>query len=322
MRRCELHHRQQPEEQSGQHRDAEREEKDQGVDPDFRGARQAVRCVGDERADARVGEPEADDAAGKGEGHAFRQQFPGDPAGSRAERGVDRQLLLPRFGSDQEQVGDVRAGDEQNEADSAEEHPQHATDISDDIGRERPDVRSDLHVVEHLAREAGWHRKAIRDERNQPRNVGVRLLHRDAGLQPRHAPIAEVGRVQLRTVEAERQNQLRVAIEEAEPGGKHADDLARLAVDDDRFAEDTPDRCRTSVSQYAWLRITRSGVFGESSSRGEMAAEDRVDVEEAQRAVRHEQDLHALGLAGAGDRNGAAVPQPDVLEYTPLFPVR
>ena len=103
---------------------------------------------------------------------------------------------------------------------------------------ERPDVGADLDVVEHLARESGRHREPIRDDRDEARDVGVCLLQRHAGLQPRHTAVAEVGRVQLRPVEAEREDELRVAIEEAEPRGKHADDLARLAVDDDRLADD------------------------------------------------------------------------------------
>ena len=83
------------------------------------------------------------------------QQLPRDPPPAGAERGVDRQLLLPAFRAHEEQIGDVRAGDEQNEADRAEQHPQHAADVADDVHRERPDVRCHLHVVEHLAREAG-----------------------------------------------------------------------------------------------------------------------------------------------------------------------
>ena len=44
-------------------------------------------------------------------------------------------------------------------------------------------------------------------------------------------------------------------------------------------------------------------------------------MEEAQGAVGHEERLDALGLAGAGDRHRAAVPEPDVLEDAPLFAV-
>ena len=142
----------------------------------------------------------------------------------------------------------------------------------------------------------------------------------DSRLQPRHAAIAEVGRVQFRPVEAERQDDLRVAIEEAEPGGQHADDLARLAVDDDRLAHDGLIAAELAlpvgVAQDHALGRLRRVVVG-----GEVAPQDRVDVEEAQRAVGHEECLDALGLAGAGDRHRAAVPESDVLEDAPLFAI-
>ena len=48
---------------------------------------------------------------------------------------MDGELLLPRLGAHQEEVGDVRARDEQDDADRAEEHPQHAPDVADDVDR-------------------------------------------------------------------------------------------------------------------------------------------------------------------------------------------
>ena len=62
--------------------------------------------------------------------------------------------------------------------------------------------------------------------RDQARDVRVRLLERHARFQPGHALIAEVADEQLGAVEAEGEDELRVAIEEAEAGGQHADDLA------------------------------------------------------------------------------------------------
>ena len=59
----------------------------------------------------------------------------------------------------------------------------------------------------------------IRDDRDEARDVSICLLQRHAGLQAGDAAIAEVGRVQFRPVEAERKDELRVAIEEAEPAG-------------------------------------------------------------------------------------------------------
>ena len=78
-----------------------------------------------------------------------------------AERGMDRELLLTPFGADQEEIRDVRAGDEQHDADRAEQHPEHPADVADHVLRERPHVRPDLRFLEHLLGEAGRHRKAI-----------------------------------------------------------------------------------------------------------------------------------------------------------------
>ena len=157
VRRHEFHDRQQAEEEPRQQRNGEREQQDEWIDPDLAGAGQAVRRVGDERPDAGICQAEADDPAREGKGEAFRQQLPGDPARARAERGVDRQFLLPRLGAHQEQIRDVGAGDQQDQADRAEEHPEHASNVADHVGSERPDVGADLDVVEHLAREAGRH---------------------------------------------------------------------------------------------------------------------------------------------------------------------
>ena len=216
VRRRELQHRDQAEEESCEQRNREREEQDERIDADLSSTRQPVGRIGDQRADAGVGETEPDDAADERERQALRQELPGDPARARAERGVDRQLLLPRLGAHQEQVGDVRAGDQQDEPDRAEQHPQHPADVADDVDRQRPDVRPELHVLEHLPREARRHREPIRDHRHHPRDVGVRLLERDARLQARDPLVAEVADVKLGAIEAERQHELRVAVEEAE----------------------------------------------------------------------------------------------------------
>ena len=74
------------------------------------------------------------------EQQALGEQLPGDAARAGAERGMDRELLLPPFRADQEQVRDVRAGDEQHDADRAEQHPQHPADVADHVLRERPHV--------------------------------------------------------------------------------------------------------------------------------------------------------------------------------------
>ena len=84
------------------------------------------------------------------ERHALHQQLAGDPSRAGAERRAHRELLLPRLGADQQQVGDVRARDEQHHADRAHQHPQHALDVADEVVLQRPDVRRDARLLEHL----------------------------------------------------------------------------------------------------------------------------------------------------------------------------
>ena len=54
-------------------------------------------------------------AAADGEQQALGQRLPEDVPPSRADRGADGDLARPRRGPRQQQVGDVRAGDEQHE---------------------------------------------------------------------------------------------------------------------------------------------------------------------------------------------------------------
>ena len=139
------------------------------------------------------------------EHQALREQLPRDAPPARAERGMNRQLLLPSLGAHQEQVGDVGARDQQHDADRAEQDPEHLADVADDVLRQRPDVRPDPRLLEHLPGEPGRQREALDDHRQHPRDVGVGLLDGDARLQPRDPLVAEVADEDLGAVEAERQ---------------------------------------------------------------------------------------------------------------------
>ena len=146
QRRCEprlrvLQHGKQAEEQPRAERESEGEEQDDRIDPDFLDARQALRGARDEQAHATPREQQADDAAEKPKRDALGQQLPRDAARAGSERGVNRQLLLTPFRADQKQIRHVGARDEQDEADGAEQHPQDAANIADDVLRERPHVR-------------------------------------------------------------------------------------------------------------------------------------------------------------------------------------
>ena len=95
VRRRELHHREQPEEQSSQERDREREEQDERIDADLSRAGQPVWRVRDKHTDAGIRQAEPDDAAGERQRQALRQELPRDSTRAGAQRRVDGQFLLP-----------------------------------------------------------------------------------------------------------------------------------------------------------------------------------------------------------------------------------
>jgi hypothetical protein len=109
-----------------------------------------------------------------------------------AERGAQRELLLASFGAHEKQVRHVRAGNEQHEAHGAEQDPQRGTDVTDEVPGERPDIRAQTQVVEHLPREAGRQRKALGEQRQHAADVGVGLLQCHAWFEPADAAEAEI----------------------------------------------------------------------------------------------------------------------------------
>ena len=74
---------------------------------------------------------EAQRAADQRQQHIFGQQLPHDAAAGRAHRRADRDLAFSRGGPHEQQVRDVRAGDEQHEGDGANQHEQRRPDVAD-----------------------------------------------------------------------------------------------------------------------------------------------------------------------------------------------
>ena len=72
---------------------------------------------------------------------------------ARADGAAHRRLQLPRLDADQEQVGDVRRGNEQNHAHGAEENPECLRhQCTDDVIAQRLDVRGESGSLHHLRR--------------------------------------------------------------------------------------------------------------------------------------------------------------------------
>ena len=142
-----------------------------------------------------------------------------------AERGADRDLLLPAGGARQQQVGDVGARDQQHERDRAQQHEHRAAHVADD--RSTSGTTSIVNVRSRLS--LSRIRAAI------DAHVGLRLRHRHAWLQPRHQVVVLVAAA-VDGVGAERQRQEDVHLPDArdgrhdlvvqqEVGPQHAGDL-------------------------------------------------------------------------------------------------
>ena len=126
------------EEHAGGERDDSREGEHAGVDADVVQARQVG---GEDLQDPQPpeGDEQADDAAQGGQHDAFRQHLMQQAAAVGAQGGAQRHFALPGRGASQRHVGDVGAGDQHDETDGPEQHPQRRAHVTDDVVEEGHD---------------------------------------------------------------------------------------------------------------------------------------------------------------------------------------
>ena len=79
-----------------------------------------------QHADDAVGEPGAEDRGRQREGHRFDQHEPEQPGAAGADGGAGRVLLLALQAAREQQPADVGAGDQEEQADGAEERHEQA----------------------------------------------------------------------------------------------------------------------------------------------------------------------------------------------------
>src|SRR5262245_55920505 len=77
----------------------------------------------------------------------------------------------------------------------------------------------------------------VEPDRDHVGDVGVGLLERDAGLEPRHSLKAEITEKELVAVEALGDDQFRLRIQEAKILRHHSDDGARAGIESERAAD-------------------------------------------------------------------------------------
>ena len=104
----------------------DRKRDDDAVDTNFAETRQRTGTEIDQQPDADPGEPDAKYAAARRHQQTLAEKEPGDRRIAGAERPANRELALPHLGADQEQVGDVRACDQQHHANRGEQRPEGA----------------------------------------------------------------------------------------------------------------------------------------------------------------------------------------------------
>ena len=106
------------------------------VHADQRAIHADARQVGGVHAEQRADADDAEDAAERSRPtresiDAFRQQLPDDAAATGADSGADGDLAAASDSAGQQQVGHVGAGDQQDEADGADQHQQRGADVLD-----------------------------------------------------------------------------------------------------------------------------------------------------------------------------------------------
>ena len=98
-----------------------------------RRARQAGRIDANERLHARAREQQPEHAADHREQHAFGHELAQQPAAAGAERRAHGKLAMTRLRAREQQVGEVRARDQQHEPDRRLQHPDGAAGAADDF---------------------------------------------------------------------------------------------------------------------------------------------------------------------------------------------
>src|SRR5215212_6674358 len=104
---------------------------------------------------SRPGEKETERTARCGQHEAFGNELPEQSPATCAERGADRELLVAALGTREQEVGEIRARDEEDESYRALKHPERRPRTSDDIVLERLVLHAMCRVVRHVRRTAG-----------------------------------------------------------------------------------------------------------------------------------------------------------------------
>jgi hypothetical protein len=134
-------HRNQSEQDSGDERNEKREEQDAAVDADVVQSRNIGRAENAHRPNGRECDEDSRRAARQAEQHALGQQLPEDARAARADCRADRDFFLASRRARQQQVRDVRAGDQQHKPDRAQQNIERQPYVAHDLFEQRHDAQ-------------------------------------------------------------------------------------------------------------------------------------------------------------------------------------
>jgi hypothetical protein len=278
-----------------------------GVEMQRRGG---IQCREDPNAPPR--DRDAGGAAGEREQQALGEQLTDQPRAARANGEPHGDLPPAPRRANEEQVRDVRAGREQDEAHGGEQH------------EERPPYdRVRARCVEFTCDRAPVERSDHRirvlliEDRTVPLHRFLGLRRRDAGLEPRGDVEAVTPRLaeHVRRQRHHGQQHVRAAGQPAESGRQHADHSVRLAIDRDRPAEHRRIGVELPLPQRIGEDRDVRGAGRDILVGQEIPAERGLDAEQRQIARAHDLVGETLRPLAAGERALVLHGERDVAEH-------
>ena len=213
------------------------------VDGDVGQARQRSRRKRSQQVHAPGGEHQSRGAAKQRDDQALGEQLAQQPRTAGAERGANRQLAVARRRARQQQVRDIRARDEQDERDGAEQDEERPAHFANQFHVQRHEPDPDPAVRWILLLQPRRDHVHLRLGGRLP---DARLQTSDHG-QPERSPRLE----QLLELPHRRERHPQLGIGRmAERGRHHAGDFIRQPVEHDLPSDDCTDPRRNGASRF------------------------------------------------------------------------
>jgi hypothetical protein len=285
--------RREPEEQAGEQCHSERVDQHGRVDRHVGNRQQVRRQRAIDHADGPDRARDARGAANRRQHDALDEELPQQPAAARADRRSDGDLLLPCCRAREQQIGDVRASDQQHESDRAEQDEQRGLELRrHECLAERDQPRAPFPYFRELAAQARRDRRHLRLRLRQRHTVAQSADDGDHVVQPDL----------LLRIDHERCPDV-AAGEHGERRGRDADDRVVNPVQRQRSADEpgiaaeppTPD----SFSDHHDVRRTGTVV-----ALGECATGDWDQAEHRHQRRRDRPSGELLRIADTAHREG------------------